>query len=113
MGKKRINTIGYTIAKLDRTFKPKQSFEQRVTTFMQSLDRLYRKANYICSQIVTKNPMVAEYQDNLKKEREELHIQHLTMASRRKRSKLIYSNWGHQSEPSTQQLINDLRFGKL
>lgn len=110
---KTTKTIGYTIAKLDRNYTQKPTLEQRIVKAMQKLERLYRKVNYICSKIVTKNPKVAEYQEKMRQEREELIINHLTLASRRKRAKVMYSNWGHEPEPTTQQVINDLRFGRL
>jgi hypothetical protein len=42
-------------------------------------------------------------------------MKHIIEVSRRKRTKVMYKQWGNPNEDNinTQQLINDIRFGRL
>jgi hypothetical protein len=41
-------------------------------------------------------------------------MKHIIEVSRRKRTKVMYKQWGNPNEEiNTQQLINDIRFGRL
>ena len=114
--KAKTKTIGYLTSKLDRNFEPKPTFEQVVKAMcqlaMRDLRKIYKKANNFASYIVAKNPMVMQQQAKLREERESLYLSHIIKMMRRKREKVMYSQWGHEPEPTTQQVINDLRFGK-
>ena len=103
MGKKRINTIGYTIAKLDRT--PGRNLSTTEIVLQKTKQALIHVGKVLMSMMENGQKQLIRIEGE--------RMKHIIEVSRRKRSKVMYEQWSAPTEPSTQQLINDLRFGKL
>jgi hypothetical protein len=101
---KTTKTIGYTLSKLDRSMTPTPSTTEIV------LEKL-KKA------IIHFGKVVLSMMENGQKQLiriEGERMKHIIEVSRRKRTKIMYKQWGNPNEEiNTQQLINDIRFGRL
>jgi len=101
---KRIKTIGYTLAKLDRSMTPTLSTTEIVVEKV--------KKGFIHLGKVLMSMMENGQKQLIRIEGE--RMKHIIEVSRRKRTKVMYKQWGNPNEEiNTQQLINDIRFGRL
>jgi hypothetical protein len=102
---KRIKTIGYTLAKLDRSMTPTLSTTEIVVEKV-------KKAMIHLGKVLM-SMMENGHKQLIRIEGE--RMKHIIEVSRRKRTKVMYKQWGNPNEDNinTQQLINDIRFGRL
>ena len=101
---KRTKTLGYTLAKLDRSMTPTLSTTEIVV-------EKTKKAMIHLGKVLMS--MMENGQKQLIRIEGE-RMKHIIEVSRRKRTKVMYKQWGNPNEEiNTQQLINDIRFGRL
>ena len=102
---KRTKTIGYTLAKLDRSMTPTLSTTEIVVEKV-------KKAMIHLGKVLM-SMMENGHKQLIRIEGE--RMKHIIEVSRRKRTKVMYKQWGNPNEDNinTQQLINDIRFGRL
>jgi hypothetical protein len=102
---KTTKTIGYTLAKLDRSMTPTLSTTEIVVEKV--------KKAFIHLGKVLMSMMENGHKQLIRIEGE--RMKHIIEVSRRKRTKVMYKQWGNPNEDNinTQQLINDIRFGRL
>ena len=101
---KRIKTIGYTLAKLDRSMT-------RTPSTTEIVFEKVKKAMIHLGKVLMS--MMENGQKQLIRIEGE-RMKHIIEVSRRKRTKVMYKQWGNPNkEINTQQLINDIRFGRL
>jgi hypothetical protein len=101
---KTTKTIGYTLAKLDRSMTPTLSTTQIVV-------KKVKKAMIHLGKVLM-SMMENGHKQLIRIEGE--RMKHIIEVSRRKRTKVMYKQWGNPNEEiNTQQLINDIRFGRL
>ena len=104
---KTTKTLGYTIQRLER--EPQQQ-----PTFNQIYELMVERAKIACKR--TKDLFWSLMYNGRKYEAmyEDKHLANIRQAMKRKRNKVMYAQWGgSQSDINTQQVINDLRFGRL
>ena len=100
----KTKTISYISGKLDRSMTPTQSTTDIV------LEKVKKAMIHIGKVIIS---MMENGQKQLIRIEGE-RMKHIIEVSRRKREKVMYSQWSNQEEDiNTQQLINDIRFGRL
>ncbi len=100
----KTKTISYVSGKLDRSMTPTQSTTQIVREKL-------KKAMIHLGKVVLS--MMENGQKQLIRIEGE-RMKHIIEVSRRKRTKVMYKQWGNpEQDINTQQLINDIRFGRL
>jgi len=101
---KTTKTIGYTLAKLDRSMGKNPSTTEIV------LEKVKKALIHLGKVLMS---MMENGQKQLIRIEGE-RMKHIIEVSRRKRTKVMYKQWGNPNEEiNTQQLINDIRFGRL
>ena len=100
----KTKTISYVSGKLDRSMTPTQSTTEIVCEKV-------KKAMIHFGKVVLS--MMENGQKQLIRIEGE-RMKHIIEVSRRKRTKVMYKQWSNpEQEINTQQLINDIRFGRL
>ena len=100
----KTKTISYVSGKLDRSMTPTQSTTEIVREKV-------KKAMIHIGKVVLS--MMENGQKQLIRIEGE-RMKHIIEVSRRKRTKIMYKQWSNpEEEINTQQLINDIRFGRL
>jgi hypothetical protein len=100
----KTKTISYVSGKLDRSMTPTQSTTEIVREKV-------KKAMIHLGKVVLS--MMENGQKQLIRIEGE-RMKHIIEVSRRKRTKVMYKQWSNpEEEINTQQLINDIRFGRL
>ena len=100
----KTKTISYVSGKLDRSMTPTQSTTEIVREKL-------KKAMIHFGKVVLS--MMENGQKQLIRIEGE-RMKHIIEVSRRKRTKVMYKQWSNpEEEINTQQLINDIRFGRL
>ena len=100
----KTKTISYVSGKLDRSITPTQSTTEIVREKV-------KKAMIHFGKVVLS--MMENGQKQLIRIEGE-RMKHIIEVSRRKRTKVMYKQWSNpEQEINTQQLINDIRFGRL
>lgn len=102
----KTKTISYISGKLDRSMTPTQSTTEIV------LEKVKKAMIHIGKVIIS---MMENGQKQLIRIEGE-RMKHIIEAGRKKREKVMYNQWGKpkdDDEINTQQLINDIRFGRL
>jgi hypothetical protein len=101
---KTTKTIGYTLAKLDRSMTPTPSTTEIV------LEKVKKALIHMAKVLLS---MMENGQKQLIRIEGE-RMKHIIEVSRRKRTKVMYKQWSNpEDDINTQQLINDIRFGRL
>jgi hypothetical protein len=101
---KTTKTIGYTLVKLDRSMTPIPSTTEIVVEKV--------KKAIIHLGKVFMSMMENGHKQLIRIEGE--RMKHIIEVSRRKRTKVMYKQWSNpEQDINTQQLINDIRFGRL
>jgi len=100
----KTKTISYVSGKLDRSMTPTQSTTEIVR------EKLKKAMIHLGKVILS---MMENGQKQLIRIEGE-RMKHIIEVSRRKRTKIMYKQWSNpEEEINTQQLINDIRFGRL
>jgi len=100
----KTKTISYVSGKLDRSMTPTQSTTEIVREKV-------KKAMIHLGKVILS--MMENGQKQLIRIEGE-RMKHIIEVSRRKRTKVMYKQWSNpEEEINTQQLINDIRFGRL
>ena len=100
----KTKTISYVSGKLDRSMTPTQSTTEIV------LEKLKKAMIHIGKVVLS---MMENGQKQLIRIEGE-RMKHIIEVSRKKRTKVMYKQWSNpEQEINTQQLINDIRFGRL
>ena len=100
----KTKTISYVSGKLDRSMTPTQSTTEIVR------EKVKKAMIHIGKVILS---MMENGQKQLIRIEGE-RMKHIIEVSRRKRTKVMYKQWSNpEEEINTQQLINDIRFGRL
>ena len=102
---KTTKTIGYTLAKLDRSMTPKLSTTEIV--LQKTKKAMIHLGKVLMSMMENGQKQLIRIEGE--------RMKHIIEVSRRKRTKVMYKQWGNPNEDNinTQQLINDIRFGRL
>jgi flagellar biosynthesis chaperone FliJ len=101
---KTTKTIGYTLAKLDRSMTPTLSTTEIVVEKVKKA--LIHLGKVLMSMMENGQKQLIRIEGE--------RMKHIIEVSRRKRTKVMYKQWGNQEDNiNTQQLINDIRFGRL
>jgi hypothetical protein len=101
---KRTKTIGYTLAKLDRSMTPTLSTTEIIVEKVKKA--LIHLGKVLMSMMENGHKQLIRIEGE--------RMKHIIEVSRRKRTKVMYKQWGNPNEEiNTQQLINDIRFGRL
>jgi len=97
-------TIGYTLAKLDRSMGKNPSTTEIV--LQKTKKALIHLGKVLLSMMENGQKQLIRIEGE--------RMKHIIEVSRRKRTKVMYKQWGNPNEEiNTQQLINDIRFGRL
>lgn len=99
----KTKTITYVSGKLDRT--PGRNLSTTEIVLQKTKQAFIHIGKVMMSMMENGNKQLIRIEGE--------RMKHIIEVSRRKRNKVMYQQWSAPSEPSTQQLINDLRFGKL
>ena len=100
----KTKTISYVSGKLDRSMTPTLSTTEIV------LEKLKKAMIHLGKVILS---MMENGQKQLIRIEGE-RMKHIIEVSRKKRTKVMYKQWSNpEQEINTQQLINDIRFGRL
>lgn len=101
---KTTKTIGYTLAKLDRSMTPTPSTTEIVVE--KTKKALIHLGKVLMSMMENGHKQLIRIEGE--------RMKHIIEVSRRKRTKVMYKQWGNPNEEiNIQQLINDIRFGRL
>jgi len=101
---KTTKTIGYTLAKLDRSMGKNPSTTEIV--LQKTKKALIHLGKVLMSMMENGQKQLIRIEGE--------RMKHIIEVSRRKRTKVMYKQWGNPNEEiNTQQLINDIRFGRL
>ncbi len=102
---KTTKTIGYTLAKLDRSIGKNPSTTEIVVEKVKKA--LIHLGKVLMSMMENGHKQLIRIEGE--------RMKHIIEVSRRKRTKVMYKQWGNPNEDNinTQQLINDIRFGRL
>jgi hypothetical protein len=101
---KTTKTIGYTLAKLDRSMGKNPSTTEIVLE--KTKKALIHLGKVLMSMMENGHKQLIRIEGE--------RMKHIIEVSRRKRTKVMYKQWGNPNEEiNTQQLINDIRFGRL
>jgi hypothetical protein len=97
-------TIGYTLAKLDRSMGKNPSTTEIV--LQKTKKALIHLGKVLLSMMENGQKQLIRIEGE--------RMKHIIEVSRRKRTKVMYKQWGNpEQDINTQQLINDIRFGRL
>ena len=97
-------TIGYTIAKLDRT--PGRNLSTTEIVIQKTYKAFIHLGKVLMSMMENGQKQLIRIEGE--------RMKHIIEVSRRKRTKVMYKQWSNpEEEINTQQLINDIRFGRL
>jgi phenylpyruvate tautomerase PptA (4-oxalocrotonate tautomerase family) len=101
----KTKTISYVSGKLDRTMGKNLSTTEIV------LEKVKKAMIHLGKVLMSMMENGHKQLIRIEGER----MKHIIEVSRRKRTKVMYKQWGNPNEDNinTQQLINDIRFGRL
>lgn len=101
----KTHTISYVSGKLDRSNTPTESTTQIVLTKTRKF--MVRLGELVLSMVENGHKQIIRIEGE--------RMKHIIEVSRRKRTKVMYDQWSapKDDEINTQQLINDIRFGRL
>ena len=100
----KTKTISYVSGKLDRSMTPTQSTTEIVREKLKNAMIHFGKV--VLSMMENGQKQLIRIEGE--------RMKHIIEVSRRKRTKVMYKQWSNpEEEINTQQLINDIRFGRL
>ena len=101
----KTKTISYVSGKLDRTMGKNLSTTEIV--LQKTKKAMIHLGKVLMSMMENGHKQLIRIEGE--------RMKHIIEVSRRKRTKVMYKQWGNPNEDNinTQQLINDIRFGRL
>lgn len=99
---KAIKTITYLTAKLDRN--PGRNYSTTEIVLSKLKGALIHIGKVVLSMFENGHKQLIRIEGE--------RMKRIVEANRRKRSKVMYQNWGHNPDLNTQKFINQIRFGK-
>ena len=100
----KTKTISYVSGKLDRSMTPTQSTTEIVREKVKNA--MIHLGKVVLSMMENGQKQLIRIEGE--------RMKHIIEVSRRKRTKVMYKQWSNpEQEINTQQLINDIRFGRL
>lgn len=100
----KTKTISYVSGKLDRSMTPTLSTTEIVREKLKNA--MIHLGKVVLSMMENGQKQLIRIEGE--------RMKHIIEVSRRKRTKIMYKQWSNpEEEINTQQLINDIRFGRL